>query len=158
MVKLLLVVQFAMLLWCACCSFGIYKCCCGEALARFAIRNVAVVKLLLALTFAMLPWSSSCSFWDLQCCPSEAPARFAIRNVDVVKLLLALSFAMLLWWSSCLFLTSQIRIAQTGFHPLLFIWREKCCSSVPQLHRKGFNYFLSVLPGRIITKCLPVVY
>ena len=85
-VKLLLAVLFAMLLWWTCCSF--------------LILNVAVVKLLLVLKLAMLLWWTSNSFWDLQCCCDEAAARFLNCFVAVVKLLLVLRFAMLMWWSS----------------------------------------------------------
>ena len=110
-VKLLLALHLAMLLWCACCSFCNYQCCCGEAPARFEICNDAVVKLLFILKSAMLLWWSCCSLSELLCCCGEAPVRFGIHNVDVVKLLLALSFAMLLWWSSCSFGIYKIRIA-----------------------------------------------
>ena len=53
------------------------------------------------------------------------------------------------------FLWSQIRIAQTGLQPTLFIWRKRFCSSVLRLHWKGFNYFLSVCPSSIKIRAYP---
>ena len=60
-VKLLLVLWFAALLWWSSYSFCNSQCCCGEAPAHFVICNIAVVKLLLVLWFAMLFWWSSYS-------------------------------------------------------------------------------------------------
>ena len=100
-VKLLLVLRFAMLFSYTSCSFCILQCCCGEALARFVIRNVSVVLLLLILRFTLLIWLSSWSLCNLQCCCGEPPARFVICNVVLVNLLLVVEFAISLLWNSC---------------------------------------------------------
>ena len=85
---------FAMLLWWSSRSYCALLCwcgaapCCGEALVRFVIHNVAVVLLSLVLYFTMLLWWSSCSFCNSQCCWGAAPVCFVIRNVAVVWILL----------------------------------------------------------------------
>ena len=110
-VKLLLFLTLAVLLWCNSCSFCCLHCWCRKAFARFVICNVAVMHFLFVLTFTMLLWCSSCSLWDVQsccnalvgrfvslCCCGEAPAGFVIRNVAVVRILFVFALAMLAWY------------------------------------------------------------
>ena len=137
----LICLKLAMLLWWSSCSFCALQHCCGEAPARFVIRNVVVVQLLLVLWFGTLLWWGSCSIYNSQCCFGEAPARFVMFNIAMARRLLTNR--------NCpVRVPDHLGITSTSprHHPGITSpqtreTHEVELSSVLQLHSKGFNNF-----------------